>query len=63
MSSKLDDPEWRRQRARNAGLASSSPEALARRLVAGWPKLTAEQRTRIRAVLRPVVAPDSRDAA
>ena len=49
------DPEWRKERARRAGQAGNSPEGLARRLVAGWPALTSEQQTRLRAVLRPVL--------
>lgn len=54
MPSKLEDPEWRADRARKAALARTNPEAHARALVRDWPELTHEQKDRLRVLLRPI---------
>ena len=62
MASKLEDPQFRRDRARIAGLSSQHPEIrrdrrallierLVREAVATWPPLTAEQRDRLAVLL------------
>ena len=49
---KLADPEFRRERARRAALASHSVDANIRRLVDAAPPLTAEQRDKLALLLR-----------
>lgn len=53
---KLADPAWRKERARKGADAVNSPDGLINRLVAQAPALTAEQRDKLAALLRP--APD-----
>jgi hypothetical protein len=48
-------PEQRIERARKAGIAAQSPETHAKNLVRDWPALTAEQKSTISQLLRPVV--------
>ena len=60
---KIDDPAWRRERARKAGLASQSIDGYIKRLVDHAPELTAEQRDRLAGLLRGTGTPDSRGAA
>jgi hypothetical protein len=50
-------PLTNEQRARKAGKAAHSPEALAAKLVRDWPTLSAEQRHTLRAMLRPITRP------
>lgn len=51
MPSKLDDPTWRQERARKAGKASRSPDALIRTLVKRAPELTEDNKAALRALL------------
>lgn len=48
---KLADPEWRRERARRAGVARQSLDAHIAAVVRRAPALTPEQIARLRAVL------------
>jgi hypothetical protein len=48
-------PEWRTERASNAGKASQAPETLAIRLVRHWPALSPETQATIRQALKPVI--------
>ena len=48
---KLRDPEWRRERARKAGLAGSSLDSYISAVVRRAGKLTPEQIERLRALL------------
>ena len=53
MSLKIEDPDWRRERARAAGKASQALDAYITRIVNRAPELTDDQRARLRALLRP----------
>lgn len=50
-SGKLADPEFRRERARNASLARNTVDAHIRALVEAAPPLTTEQKARLAALL------------
>ena len=54
-ASKTLTQEQRTARAAKAGKAAQSPETHAQKLVRDWPELTAEQKSTIRTLLRPVV--------
>lgn len=49
--SKTDDPAWRRERARTAARARTTPDAHIQALVDAAPPLTAEQRARLAVLL------------
>jgi len=49
--SKLDDPQWRRDRASKAAKAAHSPQNAARKLVESWPTLDEATRAEVRALL------------
>jgi hypothetical protein len=63
MSSPLDDPEFLHERAVKGAKARHDAVNRARSIVRDWPALTDDQKTRIRAVLRPVVSTDSNSGA
>jgi hypothetical protein len=52
-------PEDRIERARKAGIAGQTPEALAQRLVRHWPELSQQQKHTVRVLLRPIVRSSS----
>ena len=54
MPGKLDDPEFRRERARNAARARTTPSAHVRAIVARAWELTPEDIAELRAILPPV---------
>lgn len=57
---KLADPDFRRERARNASLARNTVDAHIRALVDAAPPLTAEQRDQLALLLRPTTGgPDA----
>lgn len=49
---KLDDPDWRRNRARKAAAARTTVDYYVRQLVEAAPPLTAEQRDKLVLLLR-----------
>lgn len=51
---KLADPEWRRERARKAGLVAHNLDRYVERVVARAPELTPEQLDRLRGLFRSV---------
>ena len=51
--SKLDDPQWRHERARKAANARTTTDAHIRALVEAAPPLTPEQIDKLRALLPP----------
>jgi hypothetical protein len=53
-ASKLDDPTWRKERARKAGQAAQSLDAQVERIVKNWPKLSDAQVAKLRALFTPV---------
>lgn len=60
--SKLDDPQWRRERARKAARARTTVDAHIRALVDAAPPLTGAQRAKLAALLAPVDTQEARAA-
>ena len=59
-------PEERREQSRLGGIRSQSAEVLAAKIARDWPELTAEQKTVVRVLLRPVLrerAPHAKKAS
>lgn len=63
MTGKLADPVFRRERARKARAAQTSPQNAARRLVESWPELDEATKAEVRALLIGAVATDLPEAA
>ena len=61
--SKLADPVWRRERARKAARARTTPEHAARLLVESWPALSEARRAELRALLSGAGVIDRREVA
>lgn len=60
---KLADPEFRRERARKAAKARTTPDAHIQALVDSAPSLTAEQAERLRSLLPPADDADGGEQA